>query len=107
MATVVESTFFPIYEIPYPAVTICNFNRVNAERIDEAIEYFLPNASAENTQKLINLVFSLNNFEFGSFDEFKQMYNDSFLELEHINITSLYRHVSALRWLECMRDKQV
>lgn len=39
-ATVVESTNFPIYEISYPAVTFCHYNRVNAERIQPAIEKY-------------------------------------------------------------------
>lgn len=94
MATVVESTFFPIYDIPFPAVTICNYNRVNGERIDEAIEMFLPNASAENIEKLRKIVVSLNTFEFGSFNAFKVIYNDNLLDLEDIDLTSLYRHVS-------------
>lgn len=38
MATVVESTNYPIYDISFPTITICNYNRVNAERIQPAIE---------------------------------------------------------------------
>lgn len=89
-----ETTFFPIFEIPYPAVTICNYNRINGERVDAAIERFLPNASTENTEKLTDVLIGLNVFEFGSFDEFIRIHNVSLLDLEHINITALYRHVS-------------
>lgn len=38
LSTVVESTVYPIYEVPYPAVTICNFNRVNWHRVPAAIK---------------------------------------------------------------------
>lgn len=38
IATVVETTFFPVFEIPYPAVTVCNFNRINWKRVPEAID---------------------------------------------------------------------
>lgn len=33
---VVESTIYPVANIAYPAVTICNYNRVNWNRVDEA-----------------------------------------------------------------------
>lgn len=38
IATVVETTFFPVFEIPYPAVTVCNYNRINWERVPAAID---------------------------------------------------------------------
>lgn len=74
-------------------MTICNYNRINGERVDAAIELFLPNASTENKEKLTNVLIGLNVFEFGSFDEFKLIHNVSLLDLEHININALYRHV--------------
>lgn len=38
LATVVETTFFPVFEIPYPAITICNNNRINWQRVPAAID---------------------------------------------------------------------
>lgn len=38
LATVVESTAYPIYNIPYPAVMVCNNNRINWQRVPMAIE---------------------------------------------------------------------
>lgn len=38
LATVVETTFFPVFEIPYPAITICNNNRINWKRVPAAID---------------------------------------------------------------------
>lgn len=37
LATVVESTTYPVYEISYPAITICNYNRIDWDRVDGAI----------------------------------------------------------------------
>lgn len=33
LATVVDSTIYPVYQIPYPAVTICNYNRIDWNRV--------------------------------------------------------------------------
>lgn len=38
LATIVESTVYPIAEIPYPAVMVCNYNRVNWQRVPAAID---------------------------------------------------------------------
>lgn len=38
LATIVESTVYPIAEIPYPAVMVCNYNRVNWKRVPAAID---------------------------------------------------------------------
>lgn len=38
LATVVESTMYPIYEIPYPSITVCNYNRFDWNRLNETIE---------------------------------------------------------------------
>lgn len=36
MSTVVESVTYPVAEIPFPAVTICNYNRMSLEKAKEA-----------------------------------------------------------------------
>lgn len=38
LVTVVESTIYPVYEIAYPAITICNYNRLDWHRVDDVIE---------------------------------------------------------------------
>lgn len=40
LATVVETTNYPVYEIPFPAVTICNNNRVNWLRVHNAMNMY-------------------------------------------------------------------
>lgn len=47
LSTVVESTIYPVAEIPFPAITICNTNRFNQQRVDKAEKKFLANASKE------------------------------------------------------------
>lgn len=37
LATVVESTIYPVYEIPFPAITVCNYNRLDWNRVDDVI----------------------------------------------------------------------
>lgn len=41
LATVVESTIYPIYEISYPAVTICNYNRLNWKHINLVTDMYI------------------------------------------------------------------
>lgn len=38
LATVVETTNYPISLIPYPAVTICNNNRINWIRVPSVLD---------------------------------------------------------------------
>lgn len=41
LSTVVESTYYHISEIPYPGVSICNFNRINYKKVNAAIERYI------------------------------------------------------------------
>lgn len=47
LSTVVESSTFSVAEISFPAITICNTNRFNQQRVDDAEKRRLPNASKE------------------------------------------------------------
>lgn len=38
LSTVVESTYYHIPNVPYPCVLICNLNRLNYNKIDDAIQ---------------------------------------------------------------------
>lgn len=51
LATVVESTIYPVYEIPFPAVTICNYNRLDWNRVDEVIELYGANVDFVEGEK--------------------------------------------------------
>lgn len=58
------------------------------------IPSYLPNGTAEVRAKLMHVLVGLNSFEFGSFDAFGAVKQMSLVELEHINITELYRSVN-------------
>lgn len=90
-STVFESTYFPVAEIPFAAVTLCNNNRLNYNKTDDAVEKYFPNRNANETQIFIKFLEILQNMDFGSFDEFQEIvdlgYTDS---MDHLNITELY-----------------
>lgn len=93
LATVVESTIFPIYDIPFPAVTICNYNRVNYLRVPNVVDSYLPRENATIRQQLTNFLAILDEFEFGSFEQFVSFQQENVTRLDFINITELYRRV--------------
>lgn len=94
LATVVESIIFPVYEIPYPAITICNYNRINWKKVDVAKEKFIPNADDRTNELFINLIKAFANIEFGSFDEFIELKNKTLIDLEHLNLTAVFETVT-------------
>lgn len=57
---------------------------------------FLPNHTQDAEDKLIEVLVGMNSFEFGSFDVFEPLTNLSVAELDHINLTDLYRQVRIL-----------
>lgn len=94
LSTVVESTIFPVAEIAYPAITICNKNRFHKERCEEAAEKFLPGADNETIHIFKLLVASLNGFEFGALDEFYEgVFEFSSPELDKLNLTEVFEFV--------------
>lgn len=94
LSTVVESTIFPVAEIAYPAITICNQNRFHKERCEEAVEKFVPNADNETVEIFKSLVASLNQLEFGAFDEFyEEIFNFSSPLLDSLNLTEIFQFV--------------
>lgn len=96
LATVVESIIFPVYEIPYPAITICNYNRINWKKVDAAKDKFIPNANSEINEIFVNLIKAFANIEFGSFDEFIDLKNKTLKDLEHLNLTAVFESVTKL-----------
>lgn len=94
LSTVVESTIFPVAEIAYPAVTICNMNRFHKERCEEAEKKFLPNANEETLELFRSLILSMNELEFGAFDEFQdEVFNVTSKTLESLNFTEVFEFV--------------
>lgn len=90
LATVVESTMFPVSDIPYPSVTLCLNNRFSAARLDEAHKKFLPKADNETSKIFHLLLLSLNRLEFGAMDEFhEEIFNFTSNELNKLNLTEI------------------
>lgn len=94
LSTVVESTIYPVSEIAYPAVTICNQNRFNKERCQEAAEKFVPNADNETVEMFRLLLISMNQLEFGAFDNFgEEILSFSSEQLDNLNLTEVFEFV--------------
>lgn len=94
LSTVVESTIFPVAEIAYPAITICNRNRFHKERCGVAEQKFLPNADNETLEYFRLLIASMNAFEFGALDEFyEEVFNFTSADLDRLNLTAVFEFV--------------
>lgn len=121
LATVVESTIYPVYEIPFPAITVCNYNRLDWSRVDDVVELYapiefdynfsyhelhsdtiqflflffssyLPRGNISQRSKLKTFLKLLNVFEFGSFENFTQL-NLKEWSFDHISVYDIYRRV--------------
>lgn len=90
IAIVFESTQFMVSEIPFAAVVICNNNRINYTKTDEAVEKFVANRSQAEKEVFVKFVHILQNQEFGSFDEYEVLSNESVTFMDHLNITEVY-----------------
>lgn len=90
-STVFESTNFPVSEIPFAAVTLCNNNRLNYNKTEDAVKKFYPMRSENETKLFIKFLEINQNMDFGSFDEFQEIvdgnYNGS---MDHLNVTEMY-----------------
>lgn len=94
MSTVVESTIYPVAEIPYPSITICIKNRFNAERVKKSFKKFLPNADNETLEIFNALLTSLNGYEFGAFDDFyEEVFTFVSNDLDRLNLTEIVEYV--------------
>lgn len=94
LATVVESTIFPISMIPYPAITICNFYRINWNKVEAARLKHIPNASNQSVEHFYEFLKVLSTLEYGSFDEFVGIQEWDLSELENVDLLQLYEDVA-------------
>ena len=102
-STVFESTNFPNYEIPYPAVSICSNNRLNYNKTHQAVEKFFFGRSKMSTQTFIDFLHILQNMDFGTFDEFSVLSDRNLTELDHLNLTEINLFVCILqKFRECL-----
>ncbi|XP_055381336.1 pickpocket protein 19-like [Condylostylus longicornis] len=89
--TVLEDVQFPVYRIRFPAITLCNTNRINWNRIEEAKAKFLPQNRSQNTENLFeNFMAMFENYRFGFFANFSTKFeNESLTELDQINLNEV------------------
>lgn len=80
--------------IPYPAVTICNNNRVNWNRVDAVLDRYLPNASETTREQFTKYLTTLNKLEFGSFDEFIGIQDWNIVDMNRIDLYKVYQDVT-------------
>lgn len=89
-STVFESTNFKVSEIPFAAVSLCNNNRLDYNKTNDAITKFMPNRSKDETETFVNFIKVLQNMDFGSFDEFEVIEGRDVKELDKLNISEVY-----------------
>jgi hypothetical protein len=90
-STVFESTNFKITEIPFPAVTLCNSYRLNYDKTQDALDKFLINGTEKEKQVFLTLINVLQTMDYGSYDEFAILESDYRGELDHLNVSEIYR----------------
>ena len=89
-STVFESTNYKVSEIPFAAITLCNNNRLNFNKTNEAIEKFFPNRNKHETETFVKFLNVLQNMDYGSFDEFEVIEGNDVTEMDKLNITQVY-----------------
>nr|XP_032293688.1 pickpocket protein 11 [Drosophila virilis] len=91
--TVIESSHFPTWNIPFPAVTICNFNRVSKTKALDMMQRMRlpPNVTKEQLQQLFNLTLIPTGKLIS--DSSLQTY-DRILNLNNITLTELFNRLS-------------
>ncbi|XP_055689017.1 pickpocket protein 19-like [Lutzomyia longipalpis] len=101
LATVIESTIYPVSEIPYPAVTICTSNRINWSHVDDAVGQYAASVGGNLANMTVTLKYFLAegiermlSDEFDLVRNFPQNNHQSHRELEHINFGQLLHEIS-------------
>lgn len=109
-STVFESTSYHVAEIPFPGIALCNNNRINYNKTDAAIKKFFHNYSKNETKSFINFLHTLQNMDYGSFDEFQEILDDGYNgSMDDLNVTEIYEfmmHDCESFLLECRWRKK-
>ncbi|XP_070068481.1 pickpocket protein 19 isoform X3 [Drosophila takahashii] len=88
--TVVDSTRYPVYRIPFPVITICNRNRLNWQRLTEAKSMFMANVTDSAQLSLFErIVGSYDDAYFGHFQSFEQLRNQPTEMMNYINFSQV------------------
>ncbi|XP_037895430.1 pickpocket protein 19 [Glossina fuscipes] len=95
METVINSTRYPVYQISFPVVSICNRNQLNWQRLEAAKSMFLPQENNTEISKLFELIITAyDTFQFGQFQVFQILQNRPIHALSHINFSLVYEYMS-------------
>lgn len=90
LETVVDSTRWPVYHIPFPVISICNVNQLNWQRLEEAKRRYLkPDVTPENQELFELVVASFDNVKFAGFQSFLNFKNISLDDLNYVNFTEV------------------
>ncbi|XP_046434381.1 pickpocket protein 19-like [Neodiprion fabricii] len=76
-STVVETTQYPVSELPFPSVTLCPSNRVNWQKALEMEKDIVPVHDLEAVRTYRDLVTRLSTLTFGDFDKLQFLENRS------------------------------
>ncbi|EDW76260.1 uncharacterized protein Dwil_GK15363 [Drosophila willistoni] len=93
--TVVDSTRYPVYRIPFPVITICNNNRLNWQRLAEAKQKFLPNVTDTSQLALFETIMgSYDDAYFAHFKSFERLRNQPTELLNYVNFSLVVEFMS-------------
>ncbi|XP_061397177.1 pickpocket protein 19-like [Musca vetustissima] len=103
MQTVISDLRYPIYKIPFPEITICNQNRLNWQRYEEAREKFLrpKHLTPEYEEIFRQAVNAYDTMRFGHFQSLKdlaEIYEATPKLLEDLNYVNLTKVVEFMAW---------
>ncbi|XP_055847338.1 pickpocket protein 19-like isoform X2 [Episyrphus balteatus] len=94
--TVVASTTYPVYQISFPTIIICNTNRLNWKRLEAAQERFLPGETDKQKLDLFARFAAIfNEMAFGKFEMIGNVSDQPLQILDGINFTKV---VTFMTW---------
>ncbi|XP_073821639.1 pickpocket protein 19-like isoform X1 [Musca autumnalis] len=121
LQTVISDLQYPIFKIPFPEITICNQNRLNWQRYEEAKEKFLLEqhlTSHEHEEIFRRAVNAYDTMRFGHFQSLKELTefhegsSELLQDLDYVNLTHVVEFMawrcnemfSQCSWLNATHD---
>ncbi|KAM7351047.1 pickpocket protein 19-like [Cochliomyia hominivorax] len=100
LITVVSKTHLPVFRIPFPEVTICNKNRFNWHRIEQAQEMFLkPEHKNSEYQDIFNqIINAYDTIMFGKFYKFENLTKMPLQKLQELNYVNFTMVSEFMAW---------
>ncbi|XP_037959098.1 pickpocket protein 19 [Teleopsis dalmanni] len=93
--TVVDNTRYPVYRVVFPVITICNLNRLNWQRLEEAKQRFLPNEKSQEKLKLFEkIIGTYDDIRFANFDKFDVLAEEPLELLKNINFSLVFEFMT-------------